>query len=97
MKLVVEINEEKYKYIKGLNKEYTDYQTTLMLYDAIRNGTPLPKRHGDLIDRNSVDDFLLPKQDSDTKWCATGETIKQLIRDAFDKAPTIIEADRSEE
>ena len=41
MKLVIEISGDDYKYIKRLNAGYTDYITTLKLYNAVRNGTPL--------------------------------------------------------
>ena len=54
MQIVIDIPEEKYEYIKGLYKACTDYQTTLMLYDAVRNGIPLPKGHGRLIDADKI-------------------------------------------
>lgn len=42
MKLIVEIPADDYEYIKRLNAGYTDYRTTLKLYDAVRNGNPIP-------------------------------------------------------
>ena len=42
MKLIVEIPADDYEYIKRLNAGYTDYRTTLKLYDAVRNGKPIP-------------------------------------------------------
>ena len=41
MKLIIDIPEDNYEYIKRLNAGYTDYYITLRLYDAARNGTPL--------------------------------------------------------
>jgi hypothetical protein len=97
MKCVIDIPKKAYEACLKLKSELDeDGILGFCLINAVANCELLPKGHGDLIDRNSVNDFLLPKQDSDTKWCATGETIKQLIRDAFDKAPTIIEADETE-
>lgn len=87
IELVIKVDEE------ILQDLYDGRYVSQHIKEALRCGKPLPKGHGDLIDRNSVDDFLLPRQDSDAEWCATGETIKRLIRDAFKKAPTIIEAD----
>lgn len=39
MKIVIDIPDDDYEYIKTLNEGYTDYQTTLMLYRAVKNGT----------------------------------------------------------
>ena len=41
MKLIIDIPEEKYDFIKWLDRGCTDYQTTLMLYDAVRYSTPI--------------------------------------------------------
>ena len=38
MKLTIEISDDDYEYIKGLNEGITDYQTTVKLYRAVRNG-----------------------------------------------------------
>ena len=42
MKLIIDINDDAYEYISKLNEGITDYQTTLMLYEAVKNGTPIP-------------------------------------------------------
>ena len=53
------------------------------LGDAVRDGTPLPKGHGDLKDMEDIYEAL-EGWDNDTAW----------IVDAIDcQAPTIIEAD----
>lgn len=54
MKLVIEINDNEYMGIKEYPDNITSYPVTIHLYDAVRNGTPLPKGHGDLIDRNDL-------------------------------------------
>lgn len=53
MKLIIDINEKDYEYIKelGLNG-YRDQVNRVV--EAMANGTPLPKGHGDLIDRNQI-------------------------------------------
>ena len=43
MQIVIDIPDNDYEYIKLLHEGLTDYQTTLKLYRAIKNGTPLPK------------------------------------------------------
>ena len=61
-------------------------QASQILIDAVKNGTTLPKGHGDLIDRNSILCDDLP-----CDLCGhTDECFKLL-------APTIIEADLESE
>ena len=57
------------------------------LVNSIKNGTPLPKGHGDLKDMEDIYEAL-EGWDDDTGW----------IVDAIDlQAPTIIEADKESE
>ena len=51
MKIVIDIPEETYKYWKEHKYEY-------VLAEAIANGTPLPKGHGELIDKDVVLDMM---------------------------------------
>ena len=81
MQIVINIDEEKYEYIKGLYKACTDYQTTLMLYDAVRHGTVLPKGHGRFID---ADELIKDRVENDN--------IVILVN----TAPTVLEADRED-
>ena len=46
MKIVIDIPEERYEFIKGLDNTCYD------IHAAIAQGIPLPKGHGDLIDRD---------------------------------------------
>ena len=66
------------------------------LIRAVYFGTPLPKGHDRLIEANSVDKIVKPIEPSDAGWGMSAETAIRLIHDAFDKAPTIIEADTAE-
>lgn len=52
MKIVIDIPEERYEFIKGLDNTCYDIHT------AIAQGIPLPKGHGDLIDRDKAYDVL---------------------------------------
>lgn len=69
------------------------------LLRAIRNGVLLPKGHGDLID---ADEFLKENKDY-TGWILCSDAwggenaYKDTLEDLINDAPTIIEADRSEE
>lgn len=54
MKIMIEIPEEEYKKISNSNPSYAD---DFSIYYAIKNGTPLPKGHGDLKDELDLDLF----------------------------------------
>lgn len=73
MQIVIDIPEEAYDFIKR-----TGYHTQ-SLYEAIKNGTPLPKGHGRLVDADAVyDDFEKGEYD---------------FEESLEFAPTIIPAD----
>lgn len=82
MRIVIDISEEKYDVIKS--DLYNTFSAEMKEWglEAIRKGTPLPKGHGDLIDRNSI-----LCDDCSCEQCGhTLECFKLL-------AQTIIEAD----
>ena len=81
MELVIEIPDNEYHQICELrlhNRTFYD--------DAIRNGTPLPKGHGRLIDAEVFANNVVKYSHQSTK------TIGQALSDT----PTIIEADKGE-
>lgn len=43
MKVVIDIPDNYYNWIKDSDKECTNYKITICLYDAVSNGTPLTK------------------------------------------------------
>lgn len=83
MEIVIKIREEHYKLIKKYGKGSTNYRISLNLYDAVKNGVPLPKNHGRLIDADALIDSL-GASDRDI-YC------KAVIEE---DGPTIIEADK---
>lgn len=48
MRIVIDIDDEDYKRIQDISDAFNSL--TSRTYSAIRNGTPLPKDHGSLID-----------------------------------------------
>ncbi len=64
------------------------------LYQELKNGTPLPKDHGRVIDYGYVVDAI-------DDWINAGEynytNATDYLRKRIRNTPTIIEADRSEE
>lgn len=87
IELVIKIPEEDYKLIKSYGKGSTNYRISLNLYDAVKNGTPLPKGHGDLKDADDIalidEQFYVPSD-------------YYVAESAINDAPTIIEAEGSE-
>lgn len=81
MQIVIEIPEAFYKHCKS-QEDATEIQL------AVKNGVPLPKGHGDLIDRNDLLEY------TDINRSAY---IPVVNRYEIITAPTIIEADKEEE
>lgn len=88
MKIVIEIPDQKYKWIVDNPQIYTDD-----LCEAIRNGTPLPEHHGRLIDADAIEytHAIARSLDDGHNWnelCVT--------KDELYNAPTIIEGSDTE-
>lgn len=90
MKLVIDIPEEVYKKQLELyeNPLCNEYIGNVCIHNAIVNGKPLPKGHGDLIDASKIN---FENADFDTY----GDYCRAF--DAIDQAEIIIPADKEEE
>lgn len=89
MQIVIDIDEDTYRYMQSRCKYQNKGDKGLSKFEmagvAIKNGTPLPKGHGDLIDRNSI-----LCDDCSCEQCGhTDECFKLL-------APTIIKENKTE-
>ena len=82
IELVIKIPDEMYKWINDANKIFNDYGTSDFI-DLVKNGTPLPKGHGRLIECERLQEVF-------RRNVVGYAGFKQL----FDNAPTIIEADK---
>lgn len=89
MKVVIDIPEEDYKDL--MNEEWisalNDYQL------MIRNGKPLPKGHGDLIDRDFVVN-ILEREVEYAEDLARHRTLNYILDVVIDGAKTVIPADK---
>lgn len=88
MKIVIDIPEE---WFCRLQNEW-GWALAENVREAIKNGKPLPKGHGDLIDRSE----LLKKE----VWGTFGETgydAPCIFKTEVNDAPTIIEADKEDD
>lgn len=90
MRIVIEINDNEYMGIMEYPNNITSYPVTIHLYDAIKNGIPLPKGHGDLIDREELKKII---QENDP-LSLTGFSVR--LCDIY-RATPIIEADKEKE
>ena len=84
MQIVIEIPDE--EYIRICDEPCTE------LGLAVRNGTPLPKGHGRLIDADKINDSNINAVKRNGKIYVELSDFQDLI----DNAPTIIEADKEE-
>ena len=80
MKIVIDISDEDYKAIKEMRTNFG-----ISFYMAIQNGTPLPKGHGDLIDRD--------KLDCDSDWSDWTDDFMAVSWSQINNAEAIIEAE----
>jgi hypothetical protein len=91
IELVIKIPEWVYKRAQEMPSVWSD-----SVWSGIKNGTPLPKGHGRLIDANK----FLKDNEAYTGWVLNssdwgGENAyKDALEDLVNEAPTIIEADR---
>lgn len=64
MQIVIEIDDNEYLGIKNYPDNITSYPVTIHLYDAVRNGKPLPKGHGRILDEKDI----LDTENNDGGW-----------------------------
>ena len=83
MEIVIKIHEKYYTDIK--ESEHCGNYSVLYALDAIRNGTPLPKGHGRIIDESKIE------------VCEWIDVWEEDYPKASTDAPTIIAADGGEE
>lgn len=85
MKLVIDISEEDYKKVSTI----VDMGLGTNIDEAIKNGTPLPEKHGRLIDVNNI---VYEKESiMQNDGCYTTVMIPNI-----DATPSIMEADKGE-
>ena len=93
IELVVKISEDSYKATCNGWMLPSDVENVVQ---GIKNGTPLPKGHGRLIDADALNishGVFVPK----VKGNAFGCPMDAVFIDEINDAPTIIEADREVE
>ena len=82
MKLIIDISDKDYEKLK-------DGHIPFSILDVIQNGTPIPKGHGDLIDRNKLLRF-------EPMWYHLSNGDVACPKIDIENAPTIIESDKEQ-
>ena len=91
MKIVIDIPEEDYKTLSKMSEK--EKVNELSYYERIiADGTPLPKGHGDLIDRKKLGIAPIDSTDLPLDRC-----LMVYLAEDVDGAPAIIEADKGEQ
>jgi len=67
MQIVIDISDKAYEYSKSRMALFLDVNTEIL--NAVKNGTPLPKGHGRLIDADDIDNHIIGHVD--TSDCPT--------------------------
>ena len=88
MRLIIDIPNWLYNAIMKCEEP----QYSKSLGDAVRDGTPLPKGHGRLIDADDLDITTIETGDY-----SGNEILDIVLKEDIDDAPTIIEADKESE
>lgn len=86
IELIIKVSEEDYERLKEYEKAPFNSLTS-RAYEAIANGTPLPKEHGDLIDVSELEEIYLNDESL--------EDIQDAIF-AIKRVTPIIKADKAE-
>ena len=89
MKLIIDIDED----VKGIiDRKGTNEIVVETIWKAVKNGIPLPKGHGRLVDADTLYREIETEGwfDSDDEYYGGG------LEDIVLNAPTIIEADKGE-
>jgi hypothetical protein len=91
IELVIKMPEEVYKSIIN-GKNYISYQE--YVEGAIKNGTPLPKGHGRIVDVGKIDEDRIDHDNPIIYLTINGEYIEAVSLDYLNSLSTIIEADK---
>lgn len=98
IELVIKVPEEEYRWIMKSEKTvFADVASKECMLHAIKNGTPLPKGHGRLIDIGKIDEDRIDSDNPVISLTIGGEYIEAVSLDYLNNLPTIIEADNEGE
>ena len=89
MKIVIDISEKDKKFLDMYkDNSFIPKQILNIVLDAVKNGTPLPKGHGRLIDAGKLKMHYVGTE--------LGNDLEVYLEPTIENAPTIIEADKEQ-
>ena len=89
MQIVIEIPEETYTHLRNGGS----IGASLLIEDAIKNGTPLPKGHGKLVDISKINEDRTDDDNPIIYLTINGEYTEAVSLDYINNLSTIVEAD----
>jgi hypothetical protein len=94
IELVIKLDEELYNYMqKGEYDKHLDKRFDYQIRFAVKDGTPIPKRHGNIIDVNSIKEISLSNITYHMVWQPRNDTeLKCRI-----EAPILVKSDAKSE
>lgn len=95
MQIVIDIPDRIYNIVQNKTLNIIDSE---IVEETIRNGTPLPKGHGRLIDENYLLCILQCEEYETCTWrnCNDCNREKCIKRNDLSEVPTILDADNAE-
>lgn len=102
MQIVIDIPEDRYNEIYSLKfvmyglQSEENKQLFYRLINAVRDGTPLPKGHGRIVDIGKIDEDRIDKDNPMIYLIENGEYIEAVRLDYLNNLSTIIEAEKEE-
>jgi len=88
MKVVIDVDEN--LVCEGFERPFTEEERDILIR-AIGNGTPLPKGHGDLIDRDNIETYIT--KEFKGKLTENEADLFVQFTNVTDEIPAVIEAD----
>lgn len=95
IELVIKIPREKYKAITEMYETFPKDMKEWGL-EAIKNGTPLPKGHGRLVDISKIDEDRMESDNPIIYLTINGQYIEAISLDYLNDLQTIIEGSDTE-
>lgn len=95
MEIVINIDDKLYEIIKDPNQLSTMYHASKCA-EAVRNGVPLPKGHGKLIDADELAKVMFYGYICDKTKSHTAKFVMSVAKGLVDLQKPIIEADKGE-
>lgn len=93
MELIIKIPEDSYKATCNSTMLPPDVENVVQ---GIKNGTPLPKGHGRLIDIGKIDEDRIQGDNPIIYLTTNGQYIEAIGLDYLNNLPTIIKADKED-